>query len=124
MDRITKELEQNGIYFDWDSYSAGLLSEKQGQVQIVAGELARLLHCPVWQVLNPRTVIWVFYRNQIYPKSLSVEYLKEHRQEREEYALLYRLKRLQQFLTQYGDRLKESLDEKRKDSCPVAAVWL
>lgn len=119
MNRIINELEQNGIYFDWDAYSDGLLREKQGQVQIVAGELARLLHCPVWQVLNPKTVIWVFYRNQIYPKSLSIEYLKEHRQEREEYALLYRLKRLQQFLSQYGDKLKGVMDEKGR----IHAQW-
>lgn len=107
---ICQMLEQNGIGFDWARYQSDVLKTKAEQEEQVVKALCSLLHCSKRALLDPNWQAWCLYHNRIYPKSLAIDYLKEHRQEHEAYELLYRYKRLRQFQNQYGNKLFEQID--------------
>lgn len=106
MSRIVDTLETNGIFFDWDAYATELLSNKQNDFNRTTQALASLLHCPTYRVIESKKVIWELYKNNLYPESLSLEYLKAHRNDNPIYEQLYHLRRLHQFLAQYGEKLR------------------
>ena len=108
-ENIIAALETNGIGFDWDSFKSELLNNKQAEQQSQTEQLAALLNCSIDDVLTPQKLIWKLYDKGIYPESLSLEYLKANRDQNEIFGLLYKHKKLNQFLNQYGDKLHQKM---------------
>ncbi len=102
-------LTRNGIGFDWQRYAAEILTGKRAEAEQLLAELSQQLSCPKAIVEESTQLIWQLYRHQLYPASLGLEWLKKNRDQHPVYELLYRYKRLRQFLTQYGDRLQRQV---------------
>lgn len=116
---ITTTLERNGIGFDWQLYEQEILQEKLRAKKQLCTELCSELKCQEDCILDFKKLIWKIYRINLYPESLSFEYLKEHRSEHIVYDLLYRYKRIQQFLNQYGDKLHKQIQSDHR----IHAQW-
>lgn len=108
-ENIIAALETNGIGFDWDSFKSELLNSKQAEQRSKMEQLAALLNCSIDDVLDPKKLIWKLYDKGIYPESLSLEYIKANRDQSEIFSLLYKYKKLKQFLNQYGDKLHQKM---------------
>jgi len=68
-----------------------------------------MLNCNSNVAKDFKKLIWKLYSNNIFPESLSFEYLKANRDVQPIYGLLYRYKRISQFLNQYRDKLYKQI---------------
>ncbi|MEM1485551.1 DNA polymerase [Oscillospiraceae bacterium PP1C4] len=108
MNRIAEALETNGIGFNWTKYEQGVLQDKKQQLEQNVSELCQLLNCQSDNIIDPKQLIWKLYKINLFPESLSFDFLKAHRHH-SVYDLLYRYKRTLQFINQYGDKLFQQI---------------
>ncbi|MBE6905027.1 MAG: hypothetical protein E7476_01935 [Ruminococcaceae bacterium] len=116
---ITNMLECNGIGFDWPRYEQEILQEKLRIKEQLCSELCNHLKCQTEDITESKKLVWKLYKNNLYPESMSFDYLKEHRNEHAVYGLLYRYKRIQQFINQYGDKLHSQIQPDHR----IHASW-
>lgn len=110
-DKITQILEGNGIKFNYKAFNEKILRKKEHEQAILADKIKSKLGVQ-GKTLNldeTTEVIQALYNNNIYPESLSFEYLSKHKTENEIYKLLLQYKENNQFLHLYRDKLKSQI---------------
>ena len=109
MNCIIEALEHNGIGFDWHSYKHNILEKKEQEQKDCVLNICNMLNCNSKVAKDFKKLIWKLYSNNIFPESLSFEYLKANKDVQPIYGLLYRYKRISQFLNQYGNKLYKQI---------------
>lgn len=80
-DKITHILEGNGIKFNYKAFNEKILRKKEHEQAILADKIKSKLGVQ-GKTLNldeTTEVIQALYNNNIYPESLSFEYLSKHK---------------------------------------------
>lgn len=110
-DKITHILERNGIKFNYKAFNEKILRKKEHEKALLNEKIKSELGVQR-KTLNLdeiTEVIQALYNNNIYPESLSFEYLSKHKNENEIYKLLLQYKEINQFLHLYRDKLKSQI---------------
>ena len=115
---VIEALETNGIGFNWNRFDSEILNKKRNEIHELTTEIASILSCSTIDVYSNTKLIWKLYNNEIFPESLSLEWLKANKTSHNVIALIYQFKRTQQFLNQYGDKLKNKIHDGR-----IYASW-
>lgn len=111
-DFVLLMLEEAGVAFDAKNYFRKVLQPLHHEQEELRLQISDQLHLTKNVSLDQDPdIIWNFYSAGYKPISLSMEYLKEVRNEATVYNLLYRYKKNRQFLNQYGLRLLNRLDD-------------
>jgi DNA polymerase I-like protein with 3'-5' exonuclease and polymerase domains len=109
---ILTMFEERGISFDASRYYREILTplnHDQEELRVQIGDHLQLKSN--FSLDNDTEIIWNFYSAGYQPLSLSMDYLKEVRNEATIYNLLYQYKKNRQFLKQYGLSLLNRLDD-------------
>ncbi|MFR1377825.1 MAG: hypothetical protein ACLSTJ_02555 [Clostridium neonatale] len=108
---IIDSLERNGIKFDYKAFNENIVKKKEHEQVILADKIKSKLGLQGKNLNLDETteVIQALYNNNIYPESLSFEYLSKHKTENEIYKLLLQYKENNQFLHLYRDKLKSQI---------------
>lgn len=105
-------MTKTGVHFNTADYQQNVLWPLINDQETLRLEIKNHLKLNNHQSLDIDTnIVWNFYSAGYKPISLSMEYLKEVRNEATVYNLLYRYKKNRQFLNQYGLRLLNRLDD-------------
>ena len=104
-------MEITGVHFNQVDYQKEVLTPLIQEQETLRLEISKILQLNKNQSLdNDTDIIWDFYSAGYKPIRLSMEHLKEVRNEAVVYNLLYRYKKNRQFLNQYGLSLLNRLD--------------
>lgn len=117
--KIIEMLQSNGIKFNYKSFNEAMIRKKELEQAQLAEEIKAKLRVDALDLNNVRDVIQVLYRSNIYPKSLSFEFLSQHRTDNEIYKLLLEYKTINQFLNLYRDKLKTQIG----DDGRIRGIW-
>lgn len=117
--KIIEMLQSNGIKFNYKSFNEAMIRKKELEQAQLAEEIKAKLGMDCLDLNNVRDVIQVLYRSNIYPKSLSFEFLSQHRTDNEIYKLLLEYKTINQFLHLYRDKLKTQIG----DDGRIRGIW-
>lgn len=109
--KITKMLQENGIKFNYQSFNEAMIKKKAAEQSQLAEEIKSRLGVTALNLDDVREVIQALYKCNIYPKSLSFEFLSQHRTDNEIYKLLLEYKNINQFLHLYRDKLKTQIGD-------------
>lgn len=108
--KITEMLQENGIKFNYQAFNEAMIKKKEAEQFQLAEEIKNKLGgVTALDLDNVRDVIQALYKCNIYPKSLSFEFLSQHRTDNEIYKLLLEYKNINQFLHLYRDKLKTQI---------------
>lgn len=117
--KIIEMLQSNGIKFNYKSFNEAMIRKKELEKAQLAEEIKAKLGIDSLDLNNVRDVIQVLYRSNIYPESLSFEFLSQHRTDNEIYKLLLEYKTINQFLHLYRDKLKTQIG----DDGRIRGIW-
>lgn len=109
--KIIDMLQKNGIKFNYQSFNEALIKKKEAEQSQISEEIKSELGVTALDLDNVRDVIQALYKCNIYPKSLSFEFLSQHRTDNEIYKLLLEYKNINQFLHLYRDKLKTQIGD-------------
>ncbi|WP_394900124.1 DNA polymerase [Clostridium butyricum] len=104
-------LEKNGIKFDYTAFYDGYVKSKELEQALLADKIKAQLGMKesILDLDDTKQVVQALYKCNIYPESLSFEYLVKHRSDNEIYKLLLQYKNINQFLHLYRDKLKNQI---------------
>lgn len=102
-------LEANGIKFSYNRFNEDIIRKKEADQSRLAEEIKAKLGVDDLDLYNVRDVIQSLYRQNLYPQSLSFEFLSQHKDHNEIYKLLLEYKNINQFLNLYRDKLKTQI---------------
>ncbi|RQN09158.1 hypothetical protein EHW71_12955 [Clostridium butyricum] len=102
-------LQSNGIKFNYQSFNEAMIRKKEAEQAQLGEEIKARLGGDALDLDNVRDVIQALYKCNIYPESLSFEFLSQHRTDNEIYKLLLEYKNINQFLHLYRDKLKTQI---------------
>lgn len=117
--KIIKILQSNGIKFNYKSFNEAMIRKKELEQVQLAEEIKAKLGMDSLDLNNVRDVVQALYKCNIYPKSLSFEFLSQHRTDNEIYKLLLEYKTINQFLHLYRDKLKTQIG----DDGRIRGIW-
>ena len=109
--KITEMLQENGIKFNYQSFNEAMIKKKEAEQSQIAVEIKSELGVTALDLDNVRDVIQVLYQCNLYPESLSFEFLSQHKDHNEIYKLLLEYKGINQFLHLYRDKLKTQIGD-------------
>lgn len=109
--KVIEMLQDNGIKFDYTAFYKGCVKNKELEQALLADKIKAQLGVKEssLDLDDTKEVVQALYNNNIYPESLSFEYLVKHRTDNEIYKLLLLYKNTNQFLHLYRDKLKDQL---------------
>lgn len=117
--KITEMLQENGIKFNYQSFNEAMIKKKEAEQAQLAEKIKTELGMTALELDDVREVIQALYKNNIYPESLSFEFLSQHRANNEIYKLLLEYKGTNQFLHLYRDKLKTQIG----DDGRIRGIW-
>lgn len=98
-------LQENGIKFRYQSFNEAMIKKKEAEQTKLTEKIKSELGVTALDLNNVPEVIQALYKCNIYPQSLSFEFLSKHRTDNEIYKLLLEYKNINQFLHLYRDKL-------------------
>ncbi|MGG7195892.1 DNA polymerase [Clostridium butyricum] len=117
--KITEILQENGIKFNYQAFNEARIKKKEAAQAQLAEEIKNKLGgVTALDLNNVREVIQALYNCNIYPESLSCEFLSKHT-DNEIYKLLLEYKNINQFLHLYRDKLKTQIG----DDGRIRGIW-
>ncbi|MBB2483137.1 hypothetical protein H5P36_23560 [Bacillus sp. APMAM] len=111
--KLILELNQNGMLFD-KAESQKLLEMKRNQLQQLEAELAKELKIAPSILNDNPALIKSLYNANIFISGLSMEVLKAERFKSPILEKLYQLRKIYQFLFNYGKKLSQSLTDENR----------
>lgn len=117
--KITEMLQENGIKFNYHSFNEAMIKKKEAEQYQLADKIKTELDVVALDLDDVRDVVQALYKCNIYPQSLSFEFLSQHRTDNEIYKLLLEYKTINQFLHLYRDKLKTQIG----DDGRIRGIW-
>lgn len=111
--RVIEMLQDSGIKFDYTAFHECCVKNKELEQSLLADKIKVQLgvNGSALNLDDTKEVIQALYKCNIYPQSLSFEYLVKHKTDNEVYQLLLQYKNINQFLHLYRDKLKNQICE-------------
>ena len=108
---VIEMLQDSGIKFDYTAFYECCVKNKELAQALLADKIKAQLGVKesTLNLDDTKEVIQALYKCNIYPESLSFEYLVKHSTDNEIYKLLLQYKNINQFLHLYRDKLKDQL---------------
>lgn len=111
--KVIEMLQDSGIKFDYIAFYECCVKKKELEQALLADKIKAQLGVKESSLNldDTKEVIQALYKCNIYPESLSFEYLVKHSTDNEIYKLLLQYKNINQFLHLYRDKLKDQLSK-------------